>query len=415
MIGRALRMLATIALIAAAAVFGRKPAAARAAASRDFMKPKIGWKGWALRGAALAAVLGAGGFLVSASGIIPIKASSRHWAVTRWFLNFSKERSVATHSLGIKVPDLDVEWRILKGAGHFETGCRPCHGGPDAPQPRIPHAMTPNPPPLGPEVSQWKPSELFYIVKHGIKFTGMPGWPAENRDDEIWAVVAFLRKLPALEAAQYRDLVHGGQNSAKRAPIQDLLPPESIRPIIAQNCARCHGHDGNGRRTGAFPKLAGQKAEYLRASLAAYASGTRHSGIMEPIAAAIDSETLTEIANYYSGLRLAGTTNTADAAALEAGRRIAAEGIPSRSVAACNECHEHRSANRNPAYPRLAGQYAEYLQLQLELFQKRSRGGTEYAHIMHHTADGLTARERHEIAMYFASLRHRAGQEEEER
>jgi hypothetical protein len=52
--------------------------------------------------AALLAVLGVGGFLVAASGIIPIKASSGHWDITAWFLHFAMRRSVATHTLGLK-------------------------------------------------------------------------------------------------------------------------------------------------------------------------------------------------------------------------------------------------------------------------------------------------------------------------
>ena len=147
--------------------------------------------------------------------------------------------------------------------------------------------MTPPPPPLGKEVAEWDPAELFYIVKHGIKFTGMPAWPAEHRDDEIWAVVAFLQKPPSLDGESYRRLVEGEPQAVTGAPIEHVLPSESIRPLIRQNCSRCHGHDGNGRGTGAFPKLAGQKPEYLFASLAAYASGARNSGIMEPIAAAL--------------------------------------------------------------------------------------------------------------------------------
>src|SRR5687768_7003788 len=58
-----------------------------------------------------------GGFLGAASGIIPIKASSGHWAITRWFLQFSKQRSVATHTLGMESIPLDEPSLVLKGAG----------------------------------------------------------------------------------------------------------------------------------------------------------------------------------------------------------------------------------------------------------------------------------------------------------
>ena len=158
---------------------------------------------------ALLAGLAVGGVLVAASGIVPIKASSGHSPITAWFLHFAMRRSVATHTLGLQAPALDEPRLVLQGAGHYETGCRPCHGSPDLPLPRIMQQMTPHPPSLPPLISTWKPAELFYIVKHGVKFTGMPAWPAQQRDDEVWAMVAFLRTLPDLPAEAYRRLVHG--------------------------------------------------------------------------------------------------------------------------------------------------------------------------------------------------------------
>jgi hypothetical protein len=56
---------------------------------------------------------------------------------------------------------------------------------------------------------RYTPEQLFSIVKHGIKFTGMPAWPVQQRDDDVWAMVAFLRRLPDLDAAGYRRLAYG--------------------------------------------------------------------------------------------------------------------------------------------------------------------------------------------------------------
>ena len=67
--------------------------------------------------------------LVVVSGVVPIKASSGHWAITAAFLDFAKTRSVATHSLGIAAPPLDDEALVLRGAGHYETAvCRATAG-----------------------------------------------------------------------------------------------------------------------------------------------------------------------------------------------------------------------------------------------------------------------------------------------
>ena len=396
------RLLKLIGLMLLARTFGRRETTTAVVPVQ--VKPaKESWKWWIVRGSILFAALGLGGFLFAASGIASIKASSRHWAITEWFLNFSKERSVATHSMGIKPPPLDVDWRVMKGAGHFETGCRPCHGSPGLALPRVPYAMTPNAPWLGPEVADWDPAELFYIIKHGIKFTGMPAWPAKNRDDEVWAVVAFLQKLPGLDKDSYRGLVHGDAAPDPDVALQELFPPKGIRNLVIQNCSRCHGADGNGRGTGAFPKLAGQKREYLLASLAAYAAGERPSGVMEPIAAELEPPVMQELADYYSLLRRT-TAKQSNQAAPDRGRIIATFGIPEKGVPACAECHLPNTGPKNPIYPILAGQYPEYITLQLELFKAAHRGGTSYAHIMHHVAKNLDEQEINDVAAFFASL-----------
>ena len=347
-----------------------------------------------------------GGVFVLVSGIVPIKASSGHWAITAALLDFAKRRSVNTHTLGMTVPPLDDRALILKGAGHYDFGCEPCHGSPVLQQPRIPAAMTPKPPDLRTAALTFDPEELFYIVKHGIKFTGMPAWPALERDDEVWAMVAFLRTLPTLEPSGYLELTGMGRTAPDdQLPLEDLSGPSGPVPdAVAENCDRCHGIDGLGRGSGAFPKLAGQRIEYLAGSLLAYARGQRHSGVMEPRAASLGADDIWTIAEYYGSLPAPGpAASSSDQQVLSLGQRIADEGIADRLIPACRECHGP-SAPRNPNYPRLAGQYARYIELQLSLFQRKQRGGTPYHEIMLKVAGHLTDEHVRAVAQYYASL-----------
>ena len=357
--------------------------------------------------AALLAVLAVAGFLVAASGIVPIKASSGHWAITAWLLHFTMRRSIATHTLGLKVPSLDDPSLVLRGAGHYETGCRPCHGSPNLPHPRIPQQMTPHPPYLPPRVSEWDPDELFYIVKHGVKFTGMPAWPTQQRDDEVWAIVAFLRTLPELDAEEYRRLVYGeAAPNSSVAPLHGLLPPEKAPRAVTESCGRCHGVDGRGRGAGAFPRLAGQRPAYLYAALQAFARGERYSGMMEPIAAGLSLEEMRELALYYGSLKELSPSPTPPeiTLAIERGKAIASQGIPSQRVPSCVDCHGPGTTRRNPIYPMLAGQYANYLILQLDLFNKGHRGGSAYARLMRPVAARLNPEQIRDVALYYESL-----------
>ena len=368
---------------------------------------------WVWSIAVLLLVGGVGGILIVLAGLVPIKASSRHWTITAWFLNFTMERSVATHSLTIKQPDLDDPGLLAQGATHYEFGCRPCHGAPESPQPVIAQQMTPAPPYLPWVVGEWRERELFYIVKHGVKFTGMPAWPSQQRNDEIWAMVAFLRQLPHLTPENYQQLAHG--KAGNTTGIDGLSAvPDTLR-VHLESCARCHGGDGRGRGLGTFPVIAGQRAIYLAESLLAYARRERQSGIMQPVAAALSSGAIKEIARYYASLPggLGGERNpeielqAADSAktgAIDRGREIARRGIPEQRLPACAACHGPGPASRNPIYPQLAGQHPQYLALQLKLFQSGSRGGTPYAHIMASIASRLHPEQINDLAQYYSSL-----------
>jgi cytochrome c553 len=361
--------------------------------------------------ATLGCVFAAGGFLFAWLGLVPVAASSGHWRVTEWLLRFTMSNSVATRSLGIDAPPLEDPALALRAAGHYATGCEPCHGAPGKAQSPIVDMMTPKPPTLPLKVEKRTPEQLFWIVKHGIKYTAMPGWVALQREDEVWAMVAFLLRLPQITPDEYRRLAYGEPVAeAVSGATGDDAVSYLFRPLYAPlelilaDCARCHGPDGNGRGLGAFPKLAGQNETYLLASLQAYASGARHSGIMEPVAAALSEASLRALARHYSTLAFSAMEEDPDLAAVERGRVIAVQGAIEQGVPSCIDCHGPQPGPRNPLYPRLAGQYPGYLALQLELFKAGTRGGTPYAHIMNSVASRLTAAQIRDLAAYYAAL-----------
>ena len=327
-------------------------------------------------------VVALGVALVVLSGIIPIEASKGHWRATAFILDLIKRRSVDFHSRSIEPPALDRPSLVARGAAHYERGCRPCHGSPAAARPPLVMKMTPHPPFLPERVERWTDAELFQIVKHGIKFTGMPAWPAPSRNDEVWAMVAFLRSLDRLDARRYWRLAVG-----------EPAHPGSSLPVIAV-CAAGHGVNGLGRDGGGFPVLAGQSAAYMNRALDAYARGTRSSGVMTPVAAALDSEARDAVVAHYARQPPPTTVSA------KAGEALALRGDPSRRIPACVECH--RRSDRHPDYPRLDGQHAEYLLLQLQLFKAGARGGSPLAEIMQPIAERLTPAQQQDVAAYFS-------------
>src|SRR5690606_13729481 len=122
---------------------------------------------------------------------------------------------------------------------HFEGGCTPCHSRPGDTANAIVAAMLPPPPPLGPEVATMDAEEIFWIVKHGLKFTAMPAWPTQQRDDEVWAVTAFLVRLPELSPREYRELSGAVRAGDEHKSATELAA--ATEALSLTECVRCHG------------------------------------------------------------------------------------------------------------------------------------------------------------------------------
>jgi mono/diheme cytochrome c family protein len=140
------------------------------------------------------------------SGIIDVGASHPHAAITRWLLHTGMTESVRHHAEDIKVLPLYDPKMIMEGFRHYREMCVGCHLAPGVKNSEIRQGLMPRPPRLQLAAERWKPAELFWIVKHGVRMTAMPAWGNTHSDAKIWALVAFLEKLPGMTAAQYQQL-----------------------------------------------------------------------------------------------------------------------------------------------------------------------------------------------------------------
>jgi len=137
------------------------------------------------------------------SGIYSVAANYPDNAAVEWLLSTTMDHSVRRHAAGIQVPPLDDPAMIQAGFNHYRRMCRGCHGAPGVENKGGP-VFNPEPPELTEETAEWKPNELFWITKNGVRMSGMPAWSPSHSDEDIWAIVAFTRKLPTMTAAQYQ-------------------------------------------------------------------------------------------------------------------------------------------------------------------------------------------------------------------
>jgi mono/diheme cytochrome c family protein len=165
-----------------------------------------------LVGAALLAFIGAASLVIYA-GIYNIGADTPHTQLVFWLLETVRERSIAVRATGVVVPhDLADAKRIAAGAGQYAEMCSSCHLAPGMKRTEISRGLYPRAPELR-RGSDLAAAEEFWVVKHGVKMTGMPAWGVTHNDEILWDIVAFLRKLPDLTPAEYEALVKGASKT----------------------------------------------------------------------------------------------------------------------------------------------------------------------------------------------------------
>jgi mono/diheme cytochrome c family protein len=156
----------------------------------------------------LLAAAAALGFVTS--GRLDVSAAAHDPGWLRWLLKTTREHSVERHAAGIAVPDLSRPGQAAAGAHAFDEMCAGCHGAPGRePFLGAPY-MNPPPPKLAEGNTDLSPAELFWVIKHGIRMTGMPAWGPTHPDGRLWELVAFIRHLPTLSPADYQHLVEQG-------------------------------------------------------------------------------------------------------------------------------------------------------------------------------------------------------------
>ncbi len=153
-------------------------------------------------------LLAAAGVAYLFSGYYDISATQPHWKITVWILNQLRDHSVKFHSKGIIPRDLNDPKLLMIGIRHYHEMCRLCHGAPGYEKEGFAKGLYPKPPNLAArEIQAMTDAEAFWVLKKGIKMTGMPAFGPTHDDDELWGIVKFWRRLPSLKPEQYQKLL----------------------------------------------------------------------------------------------------------------------------------------------------------------------------------------------------------------
>ena len=186
--------------------------------------------------------------------------------------------------------------------------------------------------------------------------------------------------------------------SAIQTPV--VADKRTSKQIVTTVCAACHNADGNSVIT-LNPKLAGQHPEYLVKQLTNFKEGTRANAIMGGMAAALSAEDMQNLATYFSEQKT--TLDTAKTNGHDSlGEKIYRGGIQKNNVPACASCHGPNGMGIPKQFPRLSGQHADYVLVQLKAFRTGERAN---APMMTAISVKLTDQEMAAVADYVQGLR----------
>ena len=155
---------------------------------------------------ALAIIVAIGASVFFFGGFYSVAGTAEDSSAVTWALTKVRTASIDRHAQDQPPSSINEAASVQAGAKAFAAhGCPTCHGGPGVSWAKFSEGLHPDPPDLKEVVGDTSPAQLFWVVKNGINMTGMPSFAqAGAKDEEIWSIVAFLKKLPSVSEADYK-------------------------------------------------------------------------------------------------------------------------------------------------------------------------------------------------------------------
>ena len=186
--------------------------------------------------AAVAAVGAAASLVTIHGGLYNVSATEQHTAPVYWALEAGMRNAVKRRSRGITPPELSSSALVQRGLALHRDACLQCHGAPGVAPHDVGKGLLPVPNNLVQTAREWSAAEIYWVTKHGLKMTGMPAWGMRYADDDLWAIVAFVKHLPRLTAAEYETMaLHASRQPPAASRQEQRSPPARGRGGVSRD------------------------------------------------------------------------------------------------------------------------------------------------------------------------------------
>lgn len=191
---------------------------------------------------------------------------------------------------------------------------------------------------------------------------------------------------------------------ASHAVAEDMKGDAAVGAGKVAMCVGCHGivgYQASFPEIYKVPKISGQGAKYITSALIAYKQGDRKHPTMRAIGESLSDQDIADVAAYYAA-------SGADAGIAAPGKAPEASGKTAELVkkGACITCHgDSFSKPLDPAYPKIAGQHADYLFVALKAYKTENNAKVGRSNgVMAGVAKQFTNNELKEMAVYLSKL-----------
>jgi mono/diheme cytochrome c family protein/cytochrome c2 len=151
-------------------------------------------------------------------GVYDVGAMTQHTQPVYTLLETAMAHSVRRRADGVQTPPLGDRLLLDRGAACYRDHCVQCHAAPGVSPGPVGMSMQPLPGPLQDAARRWKPREIYWITRNGIRMSGMPAWGTRLAERDLWALVAFINTLPEQSPAGYASIQHRVQGNDCHSP-----------------------------------------------------------------------------------------------------------------------------------------------------------------------------------------------------